>query len=309
LLTGADRTSFNANEIKITGETTVGVYVYEFVVIDAANKSAKLTKTVTVEQAIPPTITYNGTDERTSALNSFVAFNFTGVKGTAKITTLEVKQNDLTITDFSRIDVDGTAAISNPVALGSAFLDGFTMKSILVKSPNTAGSYKYTFIFGDETGNKVSKDIIVKVGSALTLNKPQFLFNADGPFNGALDLDTGENVSSSSTESEIQDLGIDASLPAASNWIQKIKAENGAALRQIIKGDNVEITFDFSKIEFKEELSSLWSKGKDINESPKVEPLQIYVVKKGDKYYGFEVIKVNSAPSDNTDSYELSIKH
>lgn len=309
LLTSSDRNGFSNIEVTITAGASVGVSTYDFILLDASNNSDKVTKKVTIDAAIPPTVTYNGTSPITLGLEALHSFNFTAVKGSGDIVTIEVKENGI-IMDKSRLEFDNVAFLNNPNTLNASYQGGFTNKNITVRTSATAGDYEYTFIFSDLTGTKTEVKVSTKVGTALIVNKEGVVFNMSGQQNGAMDLDTGDNVPSNSANSEIQDLGIDINLPVATNWLQKIKAENGATMRLVEKTLLPE-NFTFASITYNEEiLNKLWpNAGEIVAESPKVVVGNIFVVKKGTKYYAFEVADVIVTTNDNNDYYKLNIKH
>lgn len=309
LLTQTDREGFSNLEVIITTGTTVGVSSYDFILLDASNNSDKVTKKVTIDAAVPPTVTYNGTSPVSLGLQALHSFNFTAVKGSGDLVTIEVKENGIPM-DKSRLEFDNVAFLANPTTLNATYHGGFTGKNITLRTSAIAGDYEYTFIFGDLSGTETEVKVSAKVGTALIVNKEGVVFNMSGQENGAMDLDTGDNVPSNSANSEIQDLGIDINLPVATNWIQKIRAENGATMRLVDKSLLSE-TFTFASITYNEELlNKLWpNAGEVVGDSPKVVAGNIFVVKKGANYYAFEVAEVVVTTNDNNDYYRLNIKH
>ena len=310
LITGTDRTSFANVQVSITSGATVGVTNYEFIIIDQDNKNSSVTKKVTIDVALPATVTFNGTSPVFANLNQFHLFNFSVLKGSGNIITVEVKQAGITILDASRLEFEGVGFTTNPNALASVYQVGFTSKNIGVRMPNVAGDYELTFIFGDEIGTESEVKVIAKVGTALSLNKAGVIFNFSGPNNGSLDLDTGDNLASSSTDSEIQDLGINNDVDLSKNWLQQIKGENGTELRLLKLNDQIEATYEFDNLSYKEEIvNKLWANGLAItSNSPKLQVGWIFAVKKGNKYYAFEVKDIIVTPNNNEDYYEFSIK-
>ena len=304
LLLGTDRQGFTA-ELTIKASASSGQKSVTITVLDATSKSATVTKKITTE-ATPPTMKYNGPNPvENVSTNTTNLFNFDVTKGSGKIASIEVQENGVKIADVTRLDFNGVKFTTNPETVTGTSVDGFVGKSVGIKTPATAGTYEYTFVFTDEFGLKVESKVTAKVGTLLSFSATGVLFNAAGPAGtGGLDLDTGEGTGSSDTKSEIKDLGIDSGAPVATNWLQKIQGINGTELKVAAPGT------DFTKIVFTEQILSLWTNGTAVSgATAKVGKGNQYVAKRGTTYYFFEVADVIATTNDNQDKYELNIKH
>lgn len=154
--------------------------------------------------------------------------------------------------------------------------------------------------------------------------------NQAGPANtGGLDLDTGESVGSKDMRAEIKDQGINLDRPATDNWRRQISGANGAEVRTVKLSDLAE-NLKFSDIKFKEQILDAFAKGKaldgvdifrnsrgdkiatDDDGNEKVsQPMavgDIFAVKRDNKHYLIECVKVNNTTNNNNDSYEFNIK-
>jgi hypothetical protein len=307
LLVGSDRSSVAA-DLSVKANCSVGAKTITVSIIDASNVKASATKKVTSE-AISPSNKYNGPDPVVASIGISNLFSFDVTKGSGKIVSVEVQENSLKITDASRLTFDGKAFITNPESLTAAYQDGFTAKSIGVKN-SVVGNFKYKFIFTDEFGLTTEKEVNVSVGSPITFSENGVLLNQAGPSGtGGLDLDNAKGTGSNDANAEIADLGVDLSLPTASNWRQSIKGINGTELKVLKRNAELEITFDLANVTLSEQIPTYHAKGKDIASGQKIVEGDVITAKKGTKYYIFEVAKVLVTTGDNTDSYSLNIKH
>jgi hypothetical protein len=232
-------------------------------------------------------------------------FRFSVTTGSAPLSTISVKENGVIITDVSRLKFDGIPFFSNPEFLPSNKIDGFVSNVVSVVLPATIGKWQYTFTFTDTLGGFTEYDVVAYVGTKLDFVATGVLLNAAGPQGtGGLDLDMGISTGSDDAEAEIKDEGIDAALPLASNWKQKISAAGSAELRRVIQ------VIDISDIYVKEQILNYWNLGSPVSgPTPnKVLVNDIFVVKKEDRYYFLQIDKVTVTPTDNTDKFEVSIK-
>ncbi len=232
-------------------------------------------------------------------------FRFSVTTGSAPLSTISVKENGVIITDVSRLKFDGIPFFSNPEFLPSNKIDGFVSNVVSVVLPATIGKWQYTFTFTDTLGGFTEYDVVAYVGTKLDFVATGVLLNAAGPQGtGGLDLDMGISTGSDDAEAEIKDEGIDAALPLANNWKQKISAAGSAELRRVIQ------VIDISDIYVKEQILNYWNLGSPVSgPTPnKVLVNDIFVVKKEDRYYFLQIDKVTVTPTDNTDKFEVSIK-
>lgn len=309
LLVGSDKSSVAA-DLTVKANCAVGAKTITVSVIDASNVKASATKKVTSE-AVSPSNKYNGPDPVVASVGISNLFNFDVTKGSGKIVSVEVQENNLKITDLSRLTFDNKAFTTNPESLSAAYQDGFVGKSVGVKNA-VAGTYKYNFIFKDEFGLTTEKEINVSVGTPVATIINGVFFNQSGQQKGAIDLETGVAVSTVplSTAAHVRDLGIDDSKPAATNWKQEIAGVNGTELKYFKKGDGLEITWELSQITLTEQISALHnsSKAKDVT-GIKMSKGDIITAKKGSKYYIFEFADVIVTTGDNNDQYKVNIRH
>ena len=145
-----------------------------------------------------------------------------------------------------RLEIGGTVAgiADNPVALSGADTTGFT-KEAQFRGPATAGEsvvYTITVVDSGEPGTGANPEeasvtltiMFEQPSSQLTEQTGVEFYNADGPSPGALDLDTGTAVASSSTESELQDDGVLGS----GTWRQTFRRENNTRMYLISNPSN-----------------------------------------------------------------------
>ncbi|MBK8850593.1 MAG: hypothetical protein IPN73_10600 [Saprospiraceae bacterium] len=233
------------------------------------------------------------------------SFKFSVTTGSAPLSKILVKENGVIITDVSRLKFDGSPFFSNPEFLPSDKADGFVSKAVSVVLPTTIGKWQYTFTFTDTLGGATDYVVEAYVGTKLDFVATGVLLNAAGPQGtGGLDLDMGTSTGSDDAEAEIKDEGIDATLPVATNWKQKISATGSVELRRVIQ------VIDIADIYVKEQILNYWNLGSPVTgPTPnKVLVNDIFVVKKDDRYYFLQIDKVTVSPTDNTDRFEVSIK-
>jgi hypothetical protein len=305
LITGTDTKGFTT-ELKIKASTGAGTKSIEVVAIDKVNKKTSAIKKVTTN-ATPPTSKYNGPAVVDNLVpNAINNFSFDVTKGSGNISTIEVKENGVAI-DKARLDITGIAFTKNPEIMPVALQQGFTAKSIGVKSNSTPGTYEYTFIFTDIYGLKTEQKVSAKVGQPTTFMKLGVLFNSAGPTgNGGLDLDQGLGTGSASALAEIKDLGNESGTVV---WQQKITSVSPTELKQIIKPTQVPDNFALSSITFVSQISSLHSAGTLVGSaSAKIKKGDVFTAKRDDKYYIFEVADVTVTSNDNLDNYSINIK-
>jgi hypothetical protein len=315
LLTGTEVTTFTKN-IKVKAHTTVGEKTYSFIVEDVdGNKTSKSIKITT--KGTPPSVTLNGNNTIVVGTDALYAANFKIAPGTSKLATIEVLVNDVTYDKAKCFygDPNSVTFTANPFPIPAADQNGFENK-ILVRTPNTAGTYKVTYKFTDATGLSTSQVITVITGSAIDMLEGVLLNQAGPSGTGGLDLDTGSGTGSANADAEIRDMGIDAALPPATNWKQRIAGVNGAEVKTMKKGSNgLPETFSFANVAVKEELAGLFNLGTPFTAtdgsfkvSEKIAIGDVFIVKKGNTYYLLETKAVVVKPGDNSDSYTFDVK-
>lgn len=199
----------------------------------------------------------------------------------------------------------GFTTVQNPYLVTGADVDGFEI--IIDLDAHNDGVRTYSFIVEDDAGETDQISVDVSIG---TVSQPVdstytmiLLNNADGQSPGALDLDVPEAVSSSSSDAEIRDQGIDLNMALAENWIQRIEPVNGATLA-MVNDANV----DFDAIATKEEVKALYDNEDEVAETPQLAIGDIFVVRSGTDYFLLVVREIILTPDDNSDYYEFDIK-
>jgi hypothetical protein len=206
---------------------------------------------------------------------------------------------------------------SNPILLLGSDVNAFTLR-FAISAHSDVSTKTYSFILEDTKGNKTTKSFAITT-VALTAIDPILkgvLLNQGGPVGtGGLDLDTGIGTGSMDASAELRDEGINNADPSV-NWLQQISGVNGTEVRYIKKGANgIAENFSFDAINFKEEISGLWSNGTAFTAtigtrsvSNKVVKGDIFIAKKGSNYYLLNVVDITETNNDNTDNYKFDIK-
>lgn len=314
-LTGSDKTKFD-RKISIVAHTEALSHTYSIVLTDVDGNTASKSFNISTE-ATPPTVTLAGSTTFEITPDAWISVSPVADKGTANLSKIEVLINGVTATDLSRLAVSDITNIftANPNDLPVTAAEKFEGK-VFVKSPTTSGNYTYTFKFIDALGSSSSVDLLVKVGTAVS-SADGLLLNQSGPAGqGGLDLDSGASLGSSNVNVEIRDMGIDGALPVESNWRQLIAGANGTEVKYVKKGQNgVPETFSFGNVAFKEEIQTLFGNGvtftktlNSVSVSDKVAIGDVFVAKRDDNYYIFEIAEINIKTTDNSDNYKINIR-
>lgn len=223
----------------------------------------------------------------------------------------------------------------NPLLIVGAAKDGATWEFDLVPFGQQLNeTVTYTFTVEDDAGEKASVSIDITItGTPLEKELEGVLFNQAGPAGtGGLDLDDGVGTGSNAAEAEIQDEGIDRGRPQASNWRRQISAvdANGVSMREVDLSKMPE-NFSFANVSTQEQIKEAYDLGKtlagtdapcDCSDATANEEVtdpvavdDLFVVKKGDKYYIIRIDEINEVyiapdtPGNNDDNYVVSIKH
>ncbi len=217
-----------------------------------------------------------------------------------------------------KIALDRIDAASNPISLLGTDKTSFT-RTIKITAHTNIGEKSYSFVVADANGNRSSK--VVKITTVVVTTPVKtlsgILLNQAGPAGtGGLDLDNGAGTSSTAVEAEIRDMGIDLGNPVATNWKQQIAAVNGAEVKYIKKGSNgVPETFSFATVATQEDILALFDKGTaftKVDGTIKVSDLvakdDVFIVKKGTKYYLLLTKEIKVTNADNADSYTFDVK-
>jgi len=244
------------------------------------------------------------------AVDSFFTINVDGATGSSSLTTIEVQENGVTISDLSRLDFNGFPAGSNPSPLSVSDTANL-LWDLGIKAPSTEGSNEYTIIITDANGKtdeaSVSVTAFVPFTAVDTNTMVLRLRNQAGPTGqGGLDLETGmeTGTGASSTTHDLEDLGIDVT--KAVDWIQKFRAANGADLRKV---DN---SVDFVGVEFKEQVLDIYNAATPITgETDVVQVGDKFAVKTDDGTVFFlftAEVSVTPTSGDNQDFYRFDAK-
>lgn len=321
-LTGANASSFDFT-IQIKAHTDISTKLYSFVVADdQGNVSTKSISITTVGN--PPTIVEPSVDQMVTVLpDGLFAATFKVVKGSGKISQIEVLINDVKATDLSRLFYNDlqTPYSSNPLNVPVADQESLN-KELLFRAPSGTGSYTYTVKFIDEYGQSSVRKINVNVGTPVTMLEGVLLNQSGEAGQGGLDLDTGAGTGTvasnpTSANAEIRDEGI-VNLQNDPTWKQQISGMNGSVIKYIIKGQNgVSESFSFDQVTYSEQIAALYANGVNFTQkstdnlrdvSNKVNVNDLFVVKNGDKYYLLVVKNVKVTTADNKDSYTFDVK-
>ncbi len=253
--------------------------------------------------------------------------------GTRDLSVLRFFENGSLI-PASRLEITGLTA-NNPLLIVGDAKKGVTYEVKINPDPtvNTERVISYAFEVEDEAKKTtvVSVDITTIIPfTAIEKTLMGVLLNQAGPSGtGGLDLDTGESVGSRDTRADIKDQGINLDRPATDNWRRQIAGANGAEVRKVNLSDLAE-NLTFSNVQFQEQILDAFTKGKELegvdifrnsrgdkiatddDGNEKVsQPIvvgDIFAVKRDNKHYLIECVKVNNTTNNNNDSYEFNIK-
>lgn len=262
-------------------------------------------------------------------LNGIISLTLDITKGTSQLKTITILENNIKL-DLNRIEYVGLTGTANPLLLTGIDKDGFN-REIRIQAHNAYDTRTYTIRVEDEAGlsDEISFDITIlePIEKSLT----GVLWNQGGPAGkGGIDLEDGSStgtrlsstgnpsVDTSYLRAEMRDMGIDSLAGSGDNWRRRIAAINGTEVRFL--GNNLQ-DFNFNNISTKEAILTAFEAAAPLSEtlpnwgsfkvSHKVAEGDIFVVKKGEKYY---LVKIDSIVEttvlgDNTDHYEVSIKY
>lgn len=305
LIVGADRQGFASYEIAIQNFPKVGERTIEIILIDQSNNISTITKLVKVGATVGVS-KYNGPPSLNASPNTLNSFSFDYTKTDGKLTSIEVKENDVTV-DKARCSFDNVDFTANPHPVTGALADGFKDKKLIIRTPTAIGTYNYKVIFKDEYGLTTEQTFSIKVASAITFSANGILLNQAGPAGtGGLDLDNATGTGSGDPNAEIRDMGINSG-PVATNWIQQIAGVNGTELARFSIGTELAANWTLSSVSSAEEIKDLYPKGKPLGTN-KVVTGDVFVAKKGEKYYLFQIAEVFVTTGDNEDKYSIDIK-
>lgn len=257
-------------------------------------------------------ISLNGADITADTVDLGASFvvNISSLQGDVPLSTIEVRENNVAV-DPSRIVFDGFAAQSNPnpAVSGAANLSWdieITADSV------TEGTSTYTIIVVDENAKTASASFditTVDPGTPVTERTMILLLNSSGPVGqGGLDLETGNQTGTTPAanwpDTDLKDMGIDLNLPAAQNWLQQIGAMNSTVLKTPAAG----VVYD--DVATVEEIIQIFEAGMTVvDQTEAVAEGDVFVAQtKEGNYYLINTTKITVVETDNSDSYEFSVK-
>lgn len=242
-------------------------------------------------------------------------------RGTATLKSLRVLVDGTALsTDrFQLFDLrNGGSAITvnNPILLSAGYPEGLAWR-ILLTVQSDISVKDYTIEVIDENDRSASVTVEVTTfdpGTPIDMTLEGILLNQAGPAGtGGLNLNTGVGTGSMDAAAHIRDMGIDLSLPAATNWRRQIAGVNGSVIR---KPDATLLPegFTFASITKKEEIEGIFNTGIALpNDSGNVSAVvnvgDYFVVQNGARFYFLEVKEVNVTTNNNADNYVFDIKY
>lgn len=239
-----------------------------------------------------------------------------GTDSTPPLQSLEVFRNGTKEDDMliGFVDQNGVEiAANNPALLAGDYANGFRWE-VGLRTTEAFGTNTFEFVLTDDGGLTSEVSLVITTVEASTpldvTEVGNVIFNASGPNMGAFDLDNLEMVSSNSTDSELQDNGINTDLPTASNWRQTISPENGAMMKVVDRtalGEN----YDFANVDSKEEILEAWDTGIDVAGSTDVVEIgdEYVVLSDAGTYFLMLITEVNVTSGDNLDNYVFTVKY
>ena len=297
LLSDGDRTSF-VYEISITPHSS-GTAVYEFEVTASDNDSGSASIEITIDDVMP-TLTLVGPTSITLENPSFIELNLVGTQGSAALSTISVFEDGALITDTERLACNdlSTKFTANPNNLEEADKDGFD-KSFFIRSSNEVGTKVYTITITDENLAEASVEYTITLEDLATPFSNTYsnvrIYNNSGPQPGAIDLDSGTNVSSSDGSADIVDLGLDGN----GDWQRAIGPLGSTDLRSI--------SATYESVTSRELLIDAYDAGTSLSETGELVDGSTYAAKINDDYYIFTVVAIVDVAS-NDDYMEFDIK-
>ncbi len=255
------------------------------------------------------------------------------VVGTEDLNVLRIFENG-SLVPASRLEITGTTA-NNPLLIVGNNKKGVTYEIKINADPAITVERTISYAFEVEDDKRKTAVTSIDIATIIPFTPIEktlvgVLLNQAGPAGtGGLDLDTGESVGSKDTRADIKDQGINLDRPATDNWRRQISGANGAEVRKVNLSDLAE-NLKFSDIKFQEQILDAFTKGKELegvdifrnsrgdkiatddDGNEKVsQPLavgDIFVVKRDNKHYLMECVKVDNTTNNNNDSYEFNIK-
>lgn len=264
----------------------------------------------TPPEPVGPSVVVTGPAADTVFTDSVFVITVSATSGDANLKSISVTENGTAIA-VDRLTFDGFTAGSNPSPVVTGGETGFTYEvGITASSAEETNTYAVVIEDVDGLTSTESFDIVTEiefVATPVTERTMLLLLNQAGPAGqGALDLETGNQsgTSATDTEADLKDMGIDTNLAVDKNWLQKFASFNNAELRVPAAG----LVYD--EVTTSEGVLAAFDAGQDITETDMVAVDDLFLVKTADgNYYLLKTANINIAPTDNSDSYEFSVKN
>ncbi len=301
LLFDGDRTGFTY-EIAITAPVEAGTSSYAFKVDSDDTGSATTSISITVEESNEPPVLANDMNSSIELLNpGTVKIVLTGVKGSSPLNTITVAEEGTAIDDLSRLDWGTIPFDANPYTLTGDDKEGFEGAELFLTSQSIIGTTNYTITLTDEAGNESTIDYSITLLTPIATEYTDVpLFNNAGSGFGGIDLQTGTNVSSTTADDDLVDLGNDGS----GNWRMQIGASPGSttSIRTI------DAAYTYESVTSKERLQEAYDGGTEVTETPVLSTGSTFAASLDGVLYLITITNTDNTNSDDLDSYTLNIK-
>lgn len=311
LLFASDITGFTKDiTITTSGDRALSTYAFFVTDVDGNSSSTSILVDTDVAGGEAPDVEVGGAASIELDANSLYSINISATPLSGTLASIAVYQDDVLISDLSRLEFDSNDFTANPYPFPTAYANGFTDTRLFIRVQDS-GSSVYRVEIADEFGGITSfeKTVSVPTGTAVE-TLVGILLNQAGPAGtGGLDLETGNSVGSTDGSADIADTGIDINQPNASNWNQSITSVNGSTIRVLTAGQNgLTESFTFGSVGFKEDIVALHANNSAAYSGGIVLVGDVFTVESGGSYYLLEVTNVNVTTADNNDSYTFNVK-
>lgn len=296
-----DRQSFTF-DITITPHAS-GVATYDFVVTSAIDNGEGSTSIDITIDDVDPTLTIDGPNSISLMNPSFIEINLIGTAGSSPLSSISVFEDGALITDLDRLACNELTNkfSANPNLLEEADQDGFN-KMFFIQSGSIVGTKVYTITITDEAGTEASVDYTITLEDLSTALSAEYtgvrMYNNSGPQFGAIDLDSGTNVSSSNAAADIVDSGLDGN----GDWGKTMEPLGSTDLRSIDGG------ITYASIDSREALITAFEGGTSLSITGTLVVGSTYTAKINEDYYIFTVVDVVETSADNEDYFLFDIK-
>lgn len=254
----------------------------------------------------PPTLTWvQGTglinDGDTIVTAADFQFQLKGAKGNRPLKELTVLRTGQT---QDQIKVNGTPVSGHVIPFSGADQDQFDWTISMPADQDPDETVQYTLELRDELDNLVSLQFELTTGAEAIETQGIRLWSAAGPVGaGGVDLDKSESSGLSEARTDIQDEGIDLTLPLEQNWKQQLSALNGTELRLPKAG------IGYDDLDLDAEIRNAFLEGTPLaGPTAKLKPGDTFLARRESKYFLFTISGITITPLDNSDSYLLDIK-